>query len=162
MIWKNWTHDISEVFQHRLSTGENLDNATSVVVYCVIETAILKTKNKFYQYDIFLIYFFTSLLFRLNRLGYSNLYGWTNIYIHSTLSHERHIQWMYYSHLGYGNLVLVSFHASTWIYIFSVHILMLFIVLHFEFLSLTYQCPNLMNLSRVVNPPKTGFNWAPA
>ena len=24
------------------------------------------------------------------------------------------------------------------------------------------QCPNLMNLSRVSNPPKTGFNWAPA
>ena len=24
------------------------------------------------------------------------------------------------------------------------------------------QCPNLMNLSRVSNPPKTGFNWASA
>ena len=24
------------------------------------------------------------------------------------------------------------------------------------------QCPNLMNLSRILNPPKTGFNWAPA
>ena len=24
------------------------------------------------------------------------------------------------------------------------------------------QCPNLMNLSHVSNPPKTGFNWSPA
>ena len=24
------------------------------------------------------------------------------------------------------------------------------------------QCQNLMNLSRVLNPPKTHFNWAPA
>ena len=26
---------------------------------------------------------------------------------------------------------------------------------------ISFLCPNLMNLSRVSNPPKTGFNWAP-
>ena len=30
------------------------------------------------------------------------------------------------------------------------------------FVKKVVQCPNLMNLSRVSNPPKTGFNWESA
>ena len=49
-------------------------------------------------------------------------------------------------------VLMFKIYAKKFVHDFSFH-------MYFERLVL---CPNLMNLSRVFNPPETGFNWAPA